>query len=332
MKRRPALDQRLLHPAPDSASPRPPWFLLVGPTAVGKSAVAERLAPALGTEIIVADSRQIYRGMDIGTAKPSAESRRRVPRRLIDVVSPDQSFSAGAYKKLAEAKAAEMEAKGKAVFIEGGTGLYIKALLYGLWEGPPADWALRQKWAEREKEEAGTLHRLLAEVDPDAARRIHPRDIPKVTRALEVFHLTGRPLSHFHDRHRFEASPAPPFRMVGMRREREDLYRRIEARVDRQVADGLAAETERFLAGGLSPSLQSMRGLGYRQMIPYLQGERTLEEAVSLLKRDTRRYAKRQMTWFQADPRIEWIDVKDGETAEETADRIKHLKNYRIML
>ncbi|HEY5600089.1 MAG TPA: tRNA dimethylallyltransferase, partial [Candidatus Manganitrophaceae bacterium] len=136
----------------------------------------------------------------------------------------------------------------------------------------------------------------------------------------------------FHARHRFEASPAPPFRMVGMRREREDLYRRIEARVDRQVADGLAAETERFLAMGLSPSLQSMRGLGYRQMIPYLQGERTLEEAVSLLKRDTRRYAKRQMTWFQADPRIEWIDVKDGETAEETADRIKHLKNYRIML
>lgn len=312
---------------------RPPWLVLVGPTAVGKSGVAEALAASLQTDIFVADSRQVYQGMDIGTDKPTPEARRRAPRHLIDLVPPDRTFSAGMYKEQAELKIAEMEGLGKIIFIEGGTGLYIKTLLYGLWQGPPADWARREALLKKEKEEGeGTLHRMLADVDSSSARRIHFRDLPKIVRALEVYSLTGRPLSVIHAEHRFDEPDAPPSWMIGLRRDRQALYLRIDERVDGQIASGLIAETERFLSAGLSPSLQSMRGLGYKQMVPYLQGKQPLDEAVSILKRDTRHYAKRQMTWFQADPKIEWIDLEAGESAEETVERIKNLKNDRIML
>ncbi|MFQ5781216.1 MAG: tRNA (adenosine(37)-N6)-dimethylallyltransferase MiaA, partial [Nitrospiria bacterium] len=180
-----------------------PWFLIVGPTAVGKSRVAEILAEGLHTEIIVADSRQIYLEMDIGTAKPSLEARGRVPRHLIDLISSDQPFSAGAYKRIAEEKIAEMEKEGKAILIEGGTGLYIKTLLYGLWAGPPADWRLRKALLEKEKEEGeGTLYHMLEEIDPASSGKMHLRDLPKIVRALEVNRLTGRPLSEFHTEHR----------------------------------------------------------------------------------------------------------------------------------
>lgn len=314
--------------SPGSPRDRRPWLVLVGPTAVGKSEVAEALAVSLRTDILVADSRQVYQGMDIGTDKPTPEARRRVARHLIDLVPPDQPFSAGMYKAHAALKIAEMEGRGKIVFIEGGTGLYIKTLLYGLWQGPPADWAGREGFLKKEKEEGeGTLHRMLADIDPPSAGRIHPRDLPKVVRALEVYHLTGRPLSEIHAEHRFEEPEAPPSRVIGLRRERKELYLRIESRVEGQIASGLIAETERFLSAGLSPSLQSMRGLGYKQMIPYLQGVQSLDEAVTILKRDTRHYAKRQMTWFQADPKIEWIDLEAGASAEETVGRIKNLKN-----
>ncbi|HZR47463.1 MAG TPA: tRNA (adenosine(37)-N6)-dimethylallyltransferase MiaA [Candidatus Manganitrophaceae bacterium] len=323
--------------APEKASLPPngrlPWLILVGPTAVGKTAVAEALALELRTDILVADSRQVYRGMDIGTEKPSPEARRRVARHLIDLVSPDQLFSAGMYREQAALKVAELEGAGKVIFIEGGTGLYIKALLDGLWQGPPADWPRREALLQKEQEEGeGTLHRMLSEVDPLSGNRIHFRDTPKIVRALEVYQLTGRTLSEIHAEHRSTLLDPPPSWQVGLRRERRDLYRRIEARVEEQIASGLIEETERFLSAGLSPSLPSMRGLGYKQMVPYLQGKQSLDEAVSILKRDTRRYAKRQLTWFQADPRIEWIDLGAGEGEEEAVARIKNLKNYRIML
>lgn len=309
-----------------------PWCILVGPTAVGKSRIAELLALEWNTDIIVADSRQIYQGMDIGTAKPSAEARRRIPRHLIDLVPPDASFSAGMYKKRAEEKIASLEKEEKRILIEGGTGLYLKALLYGLWEGPPADWTLRRDLLAREGGEEGALHRMLAAVDPDSSRKIHPHDLPKIVRALEVYSLTGRPLSGFHEEHGFKEPVTPEFWMLGLRRDRDDLYRRIEGRVGQQVASGLVEETERLLQSGLPVSLPSMRGLGYRQIAPYLKGERTLDEALAILKRDTRRYAKRQLTWFQADPNVEWIDLAENETPEETLRRIKNLKNYKIML
>jgi tRNA dimethylallyltransferase len=310
-----------------------PWVILVGPTAVGKSAIAERLALALGTEIVVADSRQIYKGMDIGTDKPSAAARARVPRHLIDLVPPDASFSAGKYKQLAEEKIAALSGQGKIIFIEGGTGLYIKTLLYGLWEGPPADWDLRRRLLQEENEKGeGTLHRRLAEVDPAAAERIHPRDLPKLIRALEVYHQVGRPISEVHAEHRFAEPPKGEYFLVGLRREREDLYRRIEQRVELQIARGLIEETACLLSAGFSSELPSMRGLGYKQMTRYLRGEQTREEAIATLKRDTRRYAKRQMTWFRADPKIEWIDLKPDETPEEAAERILRLKYFEIML
>lgn len=312
---------------------KPPWFILVGPTAVGKSAVAERLASAVGTEILVADSRQVYLGMDIGTDKPSAAARARVPRHLIDLVPPDGPFSAGIYKRLAEAQIDRLSQEGKPVFIEGGTGLYIKTLLYGLWDGPPADWDFRDRLLQEEHEKGeGTLHRRLAAVDPAAAERIHPRDLPKLVRALEVYHRVGRPISEVHAAHRFSERPKGDYFLVGLRREREDLYRRIEQRVESQIANGLIEETARLLSAGFAPQLPSMRGLGYKQMSRYLRGEQTREEAIATLKRDTRHYAKRQMTWFRADPKIEWIDLTENEGPEETFERILRLKYFKIML
>lgn len=310
-----------------------PWFILVGPTAVGKSGIAERLARSLGTDILVADSRQVYQGMDIGTDKPSAASQARVPRHLIDLIPPDAPFSAGKYKKLAEEKIAALSRKGKPIFIEGGTGLYIKTLLYGLWEGPPADWDFRNRLLQQEREQgAGVLHRRLAEVDPAAAQRIHPRDLPKLIRALEVYHQIGRPISEIHAEHRFAEPPKGAYFLVGLRREREDLYQRIERRVETQIENGLIEETARLLSAGFSPELPSMRGLGYKQMTRYLQGEQTREEAIATLKGDTRHYAKRQMTWFRADPKIEWIDLRPNETPEAAAERILRLKYFKIML
>ncbi|MFQ5579343.1 MAG: tRNA (adenosine(37)-N6)-dimethylallyltransferase MiaA [Nitrospiria bacterium] len=314
-------------------STRKPWFVIVGPTAVGKSQVTEILALELKTEILVADSMQIYRGMDIATEKPPSEARRRVHRHLIDLIPPDQPFSAGAYKRAAEAVIAERESRSQTILIEGGSGLYLKALLDGLWEGPHADWELRNTLLEKEKEEGeGTLHRVLQAVDPTLARKIHCRDLHKIIRALEVHSLTGRRLSEFHEEHRHCASGGPSFWMLGLRRDRKDLIQRIEKRVDRQISSGLIEETEGLLASGYSRSLPSMLGLGYRQIVAYLEGEYSQEEAVSLLKRDVRRYSKRQMTWFRADTRIEWLDLAPDESVDETVGRIRNLKNYEIML
>lgn len=304
-----------------------PWIVIVGPTAVGKSGVAEALAEALQSEIVVADSRQIYQEMDIATGKPGLASRRRVPRHLIDLIRPDQLFSAGAYQKEAKTMIVRMEQDGKQILIEGGTGLYVKTLLYGLWAGPSADWNYRNHLANEEKERGdGTLHRLLSKVDPEAGHMIHPRDLPKIIRALEVHHLTGRPLSEVHKEDRAQRQMETSHFVIGLRRDRNNLYRRIEARIATMLSDGLIEETERLLASGLSPSLPSMRGLGYRQIISYLIGERSFDEAVSILKRDTRRYAKRQMTWFRADPNVRWLDLDEEEAASETAARI--IRNF----
>ncbi len=306
------------------------WIVIVGPTAVGKSRVAEVLALKLRTEILVADSRQIYQGMDIGTNKPTLVDRLKVQRHLIDVIPPDQSFSAGSYKEMAGEKIACFEQQGRPILIEGGTGLYIKAVLYGLWEGPKADWSLRQRLYDQEKEEGeGALYAVLTDVDPLSAKKIHPKDLPKIIRALEVHSLAGRPLSDFHAQHRFTEGKRPAALMIGLGRDKKDLYERIDIRVEQQMEDGLIHETESFLSKGLSPSLPSMRGIGYRQMVSYLKGEKTLPDAIASLKMDTRHYAKRQMTWFRADPHIQWLHITAEESEEETADRICHFKELQ---
>lgn len=301
-----------------------PWTILVGPTGVGKTAVAEQMAAALHTDIIVADSRQVYQGMDIATNKPTVYDQQRIRRHLINLVFPNVSFSAGAYKKEAHLIIDKLTAEGKPILIEGGTGLYIKALLYGLWEGPPRDNAIRTTLLEMEKEE-GLLYQKLIAVDPVSAQKIHFKDRYKIGRALEVFYATGRPISSFHAEHRFSSEPKNTFLIIGLRRDRADLFKRIEARVDEQFQNGLVAEITETLESGLSPELPAMRALGILHVISYIQGRQTLEETVSLLKRDTRHYAKRQMTWFSADSNIFWIDLKAQESPVETFDRIAHL-------
>lgn len=265
-------DRQTEHPKPQK-----PWLVIVGPTAVGKSAVAEHLAQQLLTDIIVADSRQIFKGMDVGTGKPARKDCLRVARHLINLVHPMQSFSVGAYKKQADRIIDKIEKSGKTVLIEGGTGLYIKALLYGLWDGPPADWGLRKRLRQQEDEKGeGTLHRLLCEVDDSASQKIHRRDLPKIIRALEVYTLCGRPLSEVHANHRAAVRLRHPSRLIGLNRNRADLYRRIDKRVESYIAAGLVDEVACLLQSGLSPKDQSMRALGYRQIVPTLMGERSL--------------------------------------------------------
>ncbi len=306
--------------------PKYPWIVLVGPTGVGKTAVAEQVAVAFNTDIIVADSRQIYQGMNILTNKPSTSDQKRIARHLIDFISPGITFSAGAYKKEAETVIAKMEEDGKPILIEGGTGLYIKALLYGFWEGPPKNNAIRQALQEQQQV---ALYQKLVEVDPVSAQKIHFNDPYKIMRALEVFYETGRPISSFHTEHRFSSEPNRAFTIIGLRRDRADLVRRIDARVDLQFQNGLIEEIKEAVVQGLPLELPAMRALGVRHIISYLDGKQTLAETVLLLKRDTRHYAKRQMTWFSADPNISWINLKDTESPEETFHTIAPLLNKK---
>lgn len=301
--------------------------VISGPTAVGKSLVAVQVAEALKGEIIVADSRQIYRGMDIGTAKPGPDLLARVPHHLMDLVNPDEFFSAGRYREMAWQVIRRLSEEGKTPVVVGGTGLYIRVLLRGLWTGPGAQWDLRRHLLEEESRFGpGHLHRRLAQVDPGSASRIHPHDLTKTVRALEVALLTGIPMTQHHQRHR--ANPVEfdcPVIMVGLRRSRTDLYQRINQRVDEMVRLGLIQEVEHLLESGYEEDLPSMRGLGYRQSVGFLKGRWSLQEAVDRIKRDTRRYAKRQMTWFRKEPGMIWMDLAPQDGLEKVAGKILEL-------
>jgi len=299
--------------------------VLVGPTAVGKSAVGLRLAQALETEVLAADSRQVYRGMDIGTDKPCSEELLTVPHRLIDLVDPDQPFNVSLYRRHAESEIARLHRQGKLPLVVGGTGLYIRALLRGLCEGPPADWTMRVRLEKEARAQgAESLHRKLADVDPAAAARLHPHDHVKIIRALEVYARTGRALSGIHGAHRFAESPYASV-TIGLLRERAELYRRIEERIDGMLARGLREETQRLLDRGYGPHLSAMRGVGYKQMAGYLLGQYDYDEAVRRLKRDTRRFAKRQLTWFRAESDVHWVTIAPEETAEQVTARVAAL-------
>lgn len=299
-----------------------PLVALVGPTAVGKSQVAILLAKALETDVLTADSRQVFCGMDIGMDKPTLEERQGVPHRLIDLVEPDQPFNAGEYRRHALSEIERLYGLGKIPLVVGGTGLYVRALLRGLWEGPGADWSLRQRLEEEARVKgADHLHRELARVDPESAGRLHPHDQVKIIRALEVHHLSGQSLSESHRRHAFAETSFLPL-LIGLVREREALYRRIEQRVDEQLAKGLLTETQRLLDKGYGRHLGSMKGLGYRQLAGYLAGEYAYEEAVRRLKRDTRHFAKRQLTWFRKEPGIIWLSIGDHESLEAVSARV----------
>lgn len=293
---------------------------VVGPTATGKTAVGIELAKRIDGEIVSADSMAVYRLMDIGTAKPKPEERQGVAFHLIDVVWPDEEFSVASYRRLALEVISRILSGGKVPILVGGTGLYVKAVVgdLGIPEVPP-NRALRERF-RAEAESLGNMHLFerLKAVDPVTAGRLHPNDLKRVIRALEVYELSGVPLSQHRS---LKCGPGCDVALFGLTMSRQALYKRIEQRVDEQIARGLLDEVKSLLEKGYSPDLPSMKGLGYKQIAGYLRGEFDLDQAIQLIKRDTRRYAKRQFTWFKSDPRIQWIDVEDKSTSE-VADEI----------
>jgi len=286
-------------------------IVIVGPTAVGKSALALELAESLGGEIVSADSRQVYRYMDIGTGKPSREDRARVPHHLIDVVDPDQDFSLALYQRLAYQAIDEIFSRGHLPFLVGGSGLYITAITSGLRipEIAPDPELRRELEALARSRGAEWLHRQLREVDPQAASRVDPRNVRRVVRALEVYRATGVPFSLWQRRE------PPPYAalMLGLTMERRDLYRRIDERVDRMIALGLVDEVRGLAARGYGFDLPAMSGLGYGEIGRYLQGKAGLGEAVQMIKHHTHRFVRHQYNWFRlSDPNIRWLQVQSG--------------------
>jgi tRNA dimethylallyltransferase len=300
-----------------------PILIIAGPTAAGKTDASLLLARQLGAEIVSADSMQIYRGMDIGTAKPSPEQRKLIYHHMIDIVEPNQPYSVGDYLRDARAAIDGILSSGGVPLVVGGTGLYIRALTRGLFHGPPADLDLRERLLNREAEgEPGMLYADLVKVDPEAAVKIHPNDLRRTVRALEVYYLRDRKLSEFQREHAFGDRPYR-FTLLFLVRSRDELYRRIEKRVEQMIDSGLEAEVRALFDRGYPMDLASMRGLGYKQLIEHFLGRSTRDEAVALLKRDTKRFAKRQFTWFRREPEAVWVDITGLERAEDILEKIK---------
>ena len=299
-----------------------PLIVLVGPTAIGKSRVAVDVAKSLNAEILTADSTQVYRGMNIGTDTPSETERQRVPHRLINLVEPDEPFNAGEFRRYATREIMRLYERGRLPFVVGGSGLYVRALLRGLWDSPPVDRSLRRSLEQELRLRGGeSMYQELSRVDPETARRLHPRDSVKVLRALEVYRQTGAPLSRAHRESQGRAAPFHAL-VLGLTMDRAELYRRIDDRVDVELAKGLVVETRTLLAKGYSRDLVSMKSLGYRQMAGYLEGEYSFDEAVRRLQRDTRHFAKRQMTWFRKEPGLRWVAVQPEESSQSVARRL----------
>jgi len=284
-----------------------PLIIILGPTAVGKSELAIELALKFGFEIVNADSMQVYRGMDIGSAKPSWKERNLVTHHLIDIKDPDEEFSAAHFKEEARNTIVSLAQEGKLALVVGGTGFYLRALIKGLFPAPSADLKLRGELKEKEKTQGkGYLYKELEKVDPEAASRIHLNDTFRIIRALEIFHLTGKPISQQQKRHQFKHSSFNPLK-IGLMRERREIHNRIEQRVDKMIKDGLVDEVKQLLKGGYLPTIKPFQSLGYKQILSYLQGDLSLDEAVRLIKRDTKRYLRRQLTWFRKDSEIRWF-------------------------
>ncbi|MCB2185877.1 MAG: tRNA (adenosine(37)-N6)-dimethylallyltransferase MiaA [Deltaproteobacteria bacterium] len=291
--------------------PEPGLFILAGPTAVGKTGLAIRLAQEFSAEIVGADSVQVYRGLDLGSAKPTPAEQAQARHHLIDVADPAAGFSAARFAELAAAAVAEITARGRRVIVAGGTGLYLRALVYGLAPAPPGDPALRERLArDWDQEGATALHARLAEQDPGAAARLHPNDRQRVLRALEVALLTGRPLSAWQAAHGFR-EPRYPHVMVGLARPRAELLERIAQRAREMFDQGLVEEVAGLLARGVPPDAPGLATLGYRQAVALLEGRLAREAAVADTIAATGAYAKRQMTWFRAVPGIHWHHPAD---------------------
>jgi tRNA dimethylallyltransferase len=291
-----------------STSTKPPIIIICGPTATGKTTSAIKIAEQFNGEIISADSMQIYRKMDIGTAKPTRKELRCKPHHMIDIVDPDEHFDAAKFAQQARDIIYTLHRKGLVSVVAGGTGLYIKALSQGLFQAEALDAETRQSIkAETADLESDVLHHRLKKIDPEAAERIHPNDRFRIIRAIEIQAATGVRLSEHQRKHGFSDSPFRLFN-IGLDMEREALYARIDRRVDAMIESGLEEEVAGLLKSGYSGNLKSMQSIGYRHMTGYLQGNLSREEAIRTMKRDTRRYAKRQMTWFRSVEDIIWIE------------------------
>ena len=298
-------------------------ILILGVTASGKGRLGFELARALDGEIISVDSMKVYRRMDVGTAKPSPEAQRQVRHHLIDVVEPSESFSVGVFLDKASATIEDIRRRGKTVVAVGGTALYIKALLYGLFEGPGSDERIRAELkAQVERAGPARLHEALRHIDPEAADRISANDARRIIRALEVYRLTGKPISSFQSQWASER-PACNWTVIGLRRDKALESRRINARVKKMIELGLVEEVRSLLAEEKPLSRQARCAIGYAEIIEHLANRMTLEDAIERIKQNTRRLAKGQRTWFKTFREVHWIDVGPEEAAESVIGRAK---------
>jgi len=300
-------------------------ILILGITGSGKGRLAFALAEGCGAEIVSIDSMKVYRRMDIGTAKPSEDARHRVKYHLIDVAEPSESFSVGSFYDLSSQAVEDVRRRKKPVMAVGGTALYAKALLYGLFEGPGTDEKIRESLKARaEAEGPAALHRRLDEIDPAAAARIHPNDVRRIIRALEVYEITGRPISSFQ--RQWEAGDTKQdWTIIGLRRDKDQESRRINARVKKMIASGLVDEVRSLLAEERPLSKQARCAIGYAEIIDHLNGRISLEDATEQIKKNTRRLAKSQRTWFKAFANVNWLEIGAEEPPEETLERAKRL-------
>lgn len=293
----------------------PDLLVIVGPTAVGKTALSLQLAEEFSGEIISGDSMQVYREMDIGTAKATKEERRKIPHHLIDIIDPDASFSVQEFQQLAREKIDDIYRRNHLPMLVGGTGLYVEAITHG-YDMPrvPEQREIRRQYQQLAEEE-GTLalHQRLREVDPITADKLHPNDQRRIIRALEVYHATGKPFSEQ------KGKQTSPYHLlwIGLTMPREHLYERINLRVDQMIKDGLVEEVRHLKEKGFHRGLTSMQAIGYKEIMSYLEGEMTLDEAIDLIKRGTRKFAKRQLSWFRRLPEIHWFDVTKEEVFAE---------------
>lgn len=295
-------------------------MVLVGPTAVGKTALSLLLAGALGGEIVSADSRQVYKFMDIGTAKPLPEERKVARHHFIDIKIPNQYYSAGEYGREARVCVDEIFNRGKMPIVVGGSGFYIQALVDGLFAPETSDAAVKQHWLEKIRVDGiESVLKRLDEVDPITAATLHPNDFQRVVRAMEVWQLSGKPISLYRKGEEARANFQPLF--IGLNRDRPKLYERIERRVDVMLNTGLVEEVQKIQDLGYDSKLNALRTVGYQEVFEYLAGEIKLAEMIDKIKMNTRRYAKRQLTWFRRDARIHWFSL-DTESTPQIAEKI----------